>query len=714
MAETVDQAVQGIKLEGENDKKLLSSEAQDLEKIKQDLETQTKLLRKESKVVKDPLLVEVEKKLEEVKEKLGKKTSSNAGLYNESDNFNELKVDVDKELKKIKDGLEDTTKTLLRQLDVVGVSLKTDVQGLKQRVGTDLEYISAKTALNGGGDLDKDLSAIQEKLKLLKEGKTQSGTPEDPKAAVEKELKEVKDQINTTQQQKEKLEQDLQQIKLKKDLGSSSSSSIGSGPSPSEIEALRKQLSDEEKEKGSIATEIAELKEKIKKLAPARATSSTSLDSSSGVRSLINEKSLEINFSDIKIVKKLSSGPFSEVHEGILNEERVAVKKLTSTGNDALKDFERELQIMCNSHSGYIVPLYGYNLHPPNMCLIMEYFPRRDLGTLLADKNVFLPWERRWHLARDAALAINYLHSRSPPILHRDIKSFNFLISFDWKLKLADFGAAIFKGTETSSAFPEEALVGWTAPEILLGEAYTEKADVYSYSSVLYELATRKLPWEEWQKPEEQKLIKVALIEGKRPTVPPEVSDDFRRLIEQGWEEAGRRPNMGTVLKTFNRKGLLDTASIQESNDNWQEEKGKLKEELALHSQLRENAENRCTEAEKELERERRKRADVETKVNDLESKYETEKNNARNLEKLRIDRERELTQEKIKASDATKKQEDFDKKYKQEKRKNEKFVKQKEEAEASIEEISKKYEQEKKKRLELQKELMNLGVSTT
>eukprot|EP01097_Dermamoeba_algensis_P001982 TRINITY_DN1780_c0_g1_i4.p1 TRINITY_DN1780_c0_g1~~TRINITY_DN1780_c0_g1_i4.p1 ORF type:complete len:746 (+),score=238.60 TRINITY_DN1780_c0_g1_i4:68-2239(+) len=721
MSENVQENLESVKQQQEQqkqDKDLLVGEKENLEKAKQELEAQAITLRSQAKVPKDPLLEEVEKKLEEVRKKLAnKEKSGKTSTFSEKENFDKFKIDVDRELRRVKDKMEDSTRSMLRELDIVAISFKTDIEDLRQRVDIDLSVLSRAPG-GGSSELERDLSQIQDKIRLSKEGRTILTGEAATRNNLENELKDLKEQITTVQQQREKLEQEL--VSLKGSKRDSGSGVLRKSDGASELETLKKQLADEEKEKQNLQTEIAELKEKLKKLTPAARSVSlqeSSSTDSSGARQLINEKSLEINYYDIKIAKKISSGPISEVYEGLLNEERVVVKKLTSTDPDALKDFERELQIMCNSHSGYIVPLYGYNLHPPNMCLVMEYFPRRDLGQLLSDKKAFLPWERRWHFARDAALAINYLHSRLPPILHRDIKSSNFLISFDWKLKLTDFGAAIFKGSErdaTSVINTTNYQLAWTAPEIFTGENYSEKSDVYSYSVVLFEIATRKQPWEEFLKPEEQNQVKVAVSEGKRPNIPSDVPDDFRRLIEQGWEQdSNKRPNMNTVLKTFNRKGLLDTASIQESNDNWQEEKSKLREELQLHTQLKENAENRAGEADKELERERRKRTEIENKLNDLESKFEAERANARNLERQKEETEKKLNQEKLKATDAAKKQDDFDKKYKQEKRKNEKFAKAKEEAESQIEEITKKWEQEKKKRMELQKELMNMGVST-
>lgn len=50
-----------------------------------------------------------------------------------------------------------------------------------------------------------------------------------------------------------------------------------------------------------------------------------------------------------------------------------------------------------------------------------------------------LDWRRRLKLALDAAKGMHYLHTRQPPVLHRDLKSANLLVDKHWQAKVADF-----------------------------------------------------------------------------------------------------------------------------------------------------------------------------------------------------------------------------------------------------------------------------------
>jgi serine/threonine protein kinase len=90
-----------------------------------------------------------------------------------------------------------------------------------------------------------------------------------------------------------------------------------------------------------------------------------------------------------------------------------------------------------------------------DLAIIMEYMPRNSLWTVLHDHSLDVKWhvhvcsERSTHDRRrslrcamlgDAARGMNYLHSRRPPIIHRDLKSHNLLVDESWRVKVSDFG----------------------------------------------------------------------------------------------------------------------------------------------------------------------------------------------------------------------------------------------------------------------------------
>src|SRR4051812_10530660 len=96
---------------------------------------------------------------------------------------------------------------------------------------------------------------------------------------------------------------------------------------------------------------------------------------------------------------------------------------------------------------------------------------------------------------------MNYLHTYEPLIIHRDLKSHNLLVDKNFNLKVTDFGLAKFQvDHDPSTTFC--GTLPWTAPEVFLGVGYSEKADVYSYAIVLWELVTRTEPYLGYNKPQ--------------------------------------------------------------------------------------------------------------------------------------------------------------------------------------------------------------------
>lgn len=84
-------------------------------------------------------------------------------------------------------------------------------------------------------------------------------------------------------------------------------------------------------------------------------------------------------------------------------------------------------------------------------------------------------------IAYQVAVGMSYLHSRNPPIVHRDLKSANILLDDHYHVRIADFGLSriLEEGGRTLTK-----VVGtpqWMAPESLRGESYDSKADVFSF-----------------------------------------------------------------------------------------------------------------------------------------------------------------------------------------------------------------------------------------
>jgi serine/threonine protein kinase len=102
----------------------------------------------------------------------------------------------------------------------------------------------------------------------------------------------------------------------------------------------------------------------------------------------------------------------------------------------------------------------------------------------------------------DIARGIKYLHEHKPPVIHRDCKSSNILITSKVTAKIADFGLAKVKQSTRSMVRSLVGTVNWQAPELWHAHPkYDYKVDVYSCACVFWEmmqwhLTSKKYPWE--------------------------------------------------------------------------------------------------------------------------------------------------------------------------------------------------------------------------
>lgn len=268
----------------------------------------------------------------------------------------------------------------------------------------------------------------------------------------------------------------------------------------------------------------------------------------------------EVDHSELQLEELLGTGSTAEVYRAGWHGTDVAVKKLRSTGQLST-EFKREISVLLRLRHPNLVLFMGACTKAPQALIISEFCAGGTIFALLHQrKDLQLPWGQRLQVALDVAKGMNFLHRRQ--VVHRDLKSLNLLLTAPLRsnedipaVKVSDFGL--------SRAFPSApqqvcmtsgaGTYHWMAPEVLSGQSYDEKVDVYSYGICLYELITRRIPYD--TSGLEPVSIAVAVSRGKRPdpkVVPQDCPADLRFTMKCCWaHRPSGRPGFDTILETL-------------------------------------------------------------------------------------------------------------------------------------------------------------------
>ncbi|KAF8264771.1 kinase [Lactarius quietus] len=239
--------------------------------------------------------------------------------------------------------------------------------------------------------------------------------------------------------------------------------------------------------------------------APASANTSTSMKRMTYHTTLSNtlanldlnaEVKYDLRDEDLKDLNELGQGNGGSVKkvEHVPTHTIMAKKIVLIDAKPSVrKQILRELQIMHDCHSDYIISFYGAFLSDPNICICMEFMDKGSLDGIYKRIGA-IDIEVVAKVALAVLEGLTYLYDVHR-IIHRDIKPSNILCNSKGQIKICDFGvsgelinsiANTFVGTST-----------YMSPERIQGAQYTVKSDVWSLGISLIELALGRFPFSE-------------------------------------------------------------------------------------------------------------------------------------------------------------------------------------------------------------------------
>lgn len=238
----------------------------------------------------------------------------------------------------------------------------------------------------------------------------------------------------------------------------------------------------------------------------------------------------EIDITQLHIEAKIASGAFSNLYKGSYCGQEVAVKILKDVHDDSsqYQEFLQEVAIMRKVRHKNVVQFIGACTRKPNLCIVFEYMSGGSVYDYIRREGP-LRLVACLKLAADVSRGMDYLHQRK--IIHRDLKAANLLMDDHQIVKIADFGVARvieYNGHMTA----ETGTYRWMAPEVIEHKPYDEKADVFSFAVVLWELLTCKVPYSDMTPLQ----AAVGVVQkGLRPGIPANCPKEVAELMQACW-----------------------------------------------------------------------------------------------------------------------------------------------------------------------------------
>ncbi|XP_035032928.2 atrial natriuretic peptide receptor 2-like [Hippoglossus stenolepis] len=177
---------------------------------------------------------------------------------------------------------------------------------------------------------------------------------------------------------------------------------------------------------------------------------------------------------------------------GIYDGRTVAVKNLQKKHFTLSKTIRREVKEVRQLDHPNLCKFIGGSIEVPYVCIITEHCPKGSMSDVLLNDDIPINWGFRLSFATDIARGMSYLHQHK--VFHGRLHSRNCIIDDRWVCKISDYGLTAYRKEDFEAGFNCGDINRiYCAPEVLLGSSssITPAADIYSYSMILVEIATR-------------------------------------------------------------------------------------------------------------------------------------------------------------------------------------------------------------------------------
>jgi NIMA (never in mitosis gene a)-related kinase len=282
---------------------------------------------------------------------------------------------------------------------------------------------------------------------------------------------------------------------------------------------------------------------------------------------LLNERTI---YGDYEVIKPIGKGKFAVVYRArrISDNETVALKRISVDSVDAKAREKclKEVKLLQSLDHPNVIKYLDSFITDDDLVIIVEWAAAGDLKRQLRKaQERGIGFEERviWKYFSQMCQAMQHL--REKRIMHRDLKPANIFLTLDGRVKVGDLGLSRELSEHTVQAHSKVGTPLYMSPEVLRGDGYDFKSDIWSLGCLLYELAMLKSPF----KSEGLNLYSLfqKISQGDYQPLPENYSEKLRNLAYSMISiKSEDRPEIGDVCRIANEMRQLTNEKQGSSN----------------------------------------------------------------------------------------------------------------------------------------------------
>lgn len=280
----------------------------------------------------------------------------------------------------------------------------------------------------------------------------------------------------------------------------------------------------------------------------------------------------DVSWNEFTQVKRLARSAAFLIFRARWRDQTVVVKRLLDEEEEprhgAIHEINREIKVLSRIQHPHIIKVLGSG-NNPNRFAILEYMGGGTLSQKLNYSHGMthpgygkfkLPQKEALEYATKLAEALAYMHeswNAGVRLIHRDLKPDNIAFTADGEIKIMDFGLCtlVRRALHEDVLYPLSGGVGtwkYMAPEIALNKQYNHRADVYSYTLILFHILTGRHSIPKHMNRTEHRTE--VIRSNWRPVLMPTWPMQLLQLFARGWSSDIRvRPNFLEILTVLHQ-----------------------------------------------------------------------------------------------------------------------------------------------------------------